>query len=161
MEKQTSPAQSQFEARQRAYRERFNQRCDLDKKKYTVDQLMEEENMYAAAEKKLESPDAVASVNQMLQKFPDANRTGCILLELAQSTTGPESEKYFKDCIEKFNDCYYGDGVQVGALARFCLANYYRETGEKEKAQALYKEIKSTYSDSIHHNGQLLIDLIK
>jgi beta-lactamase regulating signal transducer with metallopeptidase domain len=163
MEKSLLPAKTQLEQqeRQRAYREKFDRRRDLDRKKYTEEQLTEAENMYAAAESKLRSPESLESVNQMLQKFPDANRTGCLLLELAQTTTGPESEKYFKDCIEKFNDCYYGDGVQVGAYARFWLADYYSKTKEIEKAEALYKEIKDNYSDAIDHNGQFLINRIK
>ncbi len=154
-------SQAEQQARQRAYREKFNQRRALDQKKYTGEQLAEAENMYAAAERKLRSPEFIESVNQMLQKFPGANRTGCALLELAQTTTGPESEKYFKDCIEKYNDCYFGDGVQVGAFARFWLANYYSNTGENEKAEALRKEIKDNYSDAIDHYGQLLINLIQ
>jgi|GEM_PF-918059 len=163
MENSLLPAKTQLEQqeRQRAYREKFDRRRDLDRKKYTEEQLTEAENMYAAAESKLRSPEFIESVNQMLQKFPGANRTGCLLLQLAQTTTGPESEKYFKDCIEKYNDCYFGDGVQVGAFARFWLANYYSKTGENEKAEALRKEIKNNYSDAIDHYGQFLINLIK
>ena len=163
MEKILQPLQTQAEqqARQRAYRERFDRRRELDLKKYTREQLTEAENMYAAAESKWNSPEYSESVKQMVQKFPDANRAGCLLLEFAQNTTGPDSEKCFKDCIEKYNDCYYGDGVQVGAFARFWLADYYSKTNENEKAAALYKEIKDNYSDAIDHNGQLLINLIK
>jgi len=147
--------------RQRAYRVKFDQRSDLDRKKYTDEQLTEAEKMYQVANSKWGSPEAIESLKKMVEKFPDLNRTGCALLYLAQTTTGPESEKYFKDCIEKYNDCYYGDGVQVGAYARFCLADYYGKTKENEKAEALYKEIKDDYSDSIDHNGQFLINLIK
>ena len=163
MEKILQPLQTQAEqqARQRAYRERFDRRRELDLKKYTREQLTEAENMYAAAESKWNSPEYSESVKQMVQKFPDANRAGCLLLEFAQNTTGPDSEKCFKDCIEKYNDCYYGDGVQVGAFARFWLADHYSKTNENEKAAALYKEIKDNYSDAIDHNGQLLITLIK
>jgi DNA repair exonuclease SbcCD ATPase subunit len=163
MEKILQPLQTQAEqqARQRAYRERFDRRRELDLKKYTREQLTEAENMYAAAESKWNSPEYSESVKQMVQKFPDANRAGCLLLEFAQNTTEPDSEKCFKDCIEKYNDCYYGDGVQVGAFARFWLADYYSKTNENEKAAALYKEIKDNYSDAIDHNGQLLITLIK
>jgi outer membrane murein-binding lipoprotein Lpp len=163
MEKSLLSAKTQAEQqeRQRAYREKFDRRRDLDLRKYTEEQLTEAENMYAAAESKWNSPEYSESVKQMVQKFPDANRAGCLLLEFAQNTTGPDSEKCFKDCIEKYNDCYYGDGVQVGAFARFWLADYYSKTNENEKAAALYKEIKDNYSDAIDHNGQLLITLIK
>jgi hypothetical protein len=106
MEKILQPLQTQAEQqeRQRAYRERFDRRRELDLKKYTEEQLTEAENMYAAAESKWNSPEYSESVKQMVQKFPDANRAGCLLLEFAQNTTGPDSEKCFKDCIEKYND---------------------------------------------------------
>jgi beta-lactamase regulating signal transducer with metallopeptidase domain len=148
------------EARQRAYHERFDRRRELDRKKYTEEQLAEAEKMYLVANRKWGSPEAIESLKQMIEKFPDINRTGCAVLYLAQTTTGPESEKYLKDCIQKYNDCYYGDGVQVGAYARFLLADYYSITNENEKAEALCKEIKDNYSDSIDHHGQLLINLM-
>jgi beta-lactamase regulating signal transducer with metallopeptidase domain len=154
-------SQAEQQARQRAYRERFDRRRELDRKKYTEKQLMEAEEMMATADRQFGSAACIETLKQMVEKFPNANRAGCALLYLAQSTTGPESEKYFKDCIEKYNDCYFGDGVQVGAFARFWLANYYSKTGENEKAEALYKEIKDNYSDAIDHQGQLLINLIK
>ncbi len=153
--------QLEQQGRQRAYRERFDRRRELDGKKYTQEQLIQAETMYVAAQRKAASPECVEILKQMLEKFPEANRTGCGFLDLAVHTTGPESEKYLRDCIQKYNDCYYGDGVQVGAFARFWLANYYSETKENKKAEALYKEIKDSYADSIDHQGQFLIERIK
>jgi beta-lactamase regulating signal transducer with metallopeptidase domain len=163
MEKLLQPMKAQLEQqeRQRAHHEKFDQRSELDRKKYTPEQLMEAEQLYQVANKKWGSPESTESLKKMLEKFPDINRSGCALLYLAQTTTGPESEKYLKDCMQKYNDCYYGDGVQVGAYAKFLLANYYSQTGETGKAATLCKEIKDHYSDSIDHSGQLLIDLIK
>jgi hypothetical protein len=163
MEKLLQPMKSQMEqqANQRAHRERFEQRRELDQKKYTPEQLKEAESMIGAADSKFGSPDCIGVLKQILEKFPGANRAGCALLYLAQSTTGPESEKYFKDCIEKYDDCYYGDGVQVGAYARFLLADYYNKAEESGKAAALYKELKDNYPDSIDHHGRFLISLIK
>ncbi len=163
MEKLLQPMKSQMEqqANQRARRERFEQRRGLDQKKYTPEQLREAEAMIGAADRKFGSPECIGILKQILEKFPGANRAGCALLYLAQSTTGPESEKHFKECIEKYDDCYYGDGVQVGAYARFLLADYYTKAEEANKAGALYKEIKDNYPDSIDHHGQFLISLIK
>jgi beta-lactamase regulating signal transducer with metallopeptidase domain len=163
MEKSLLPAKTQLEqqARQRAYRERFDRRRELDRKKYTDEQLTEAEKIYQAGDSKWGSPECIEILKQMLEKYPDINRSGCALLDIAVNTTGPESEKYLKDCIQKYDDCYYGDGVQIGAFARFYLADYYSKTGENEKAEALRKEIKDNYSDSIDHHGQLLINLIK
>jgi hypothetical protein len=153
--------QAEQQARQRAYRERFDRRRELDRKKYTDEQLTEAENMYQAADRKWGTPECIEGLKQMLDKYPDINRSGCALLDLAVNTTGSESEKYLKDCMQKYDDCYYGDGVQIGAFARFYLADYYDKTGENEKAEALRKEIKDHYSDAIDHHGQLLINLIK
>jgi len=146
---------------QLALRENFIQRCELDRKKYTDEQLTEAEKMYQAADRKWGTPECIEGLKQMLEKYPDINRSGCALLDMAVNTTGSESEKYLKDCMQKYDDCYYGDGVQIGSFARFYLADYYDKTGENEKAEALRKEIRDNYSDSIDHNGQLLINLIK
>jgi TolA-binding protein len=122
--------------------------------------LGEAEQLYRAGSRQWGSPEAIASLKQMIEKFPDLDRTGCAVLYLAQSTTGSESETYFKDCIKKYNDCYYGDGVQVGAYARFCLAQYYAGNKETKKAEALYQEIKEHYPDAIDHKGRLLVEQI-
>jgi outer membrane murein-binding lipoprotein Lpp len=161
LEKSAGTARPQPNALQQALQGKFSERSKQDRKKYTPEQLQDAENIYQAASKKWGTPESIEGLKQMAEKFPGANRTGCAVLYLAQSTTGPESEKYFKDCIHNYNDCYYGDGVQVGAFARFCLADYYNKTGDNDQAEALYKEIKDNYPGAIDHSGQLLVNLIK
>ena len=56
----------------------------------------------------------------MIKKYPDINRTGCATLYVAQKAQGDERARYLQDCIEKFNDCFYGDGVQVELMRGFC-----------------------------------------
>jgi hypothetical protein len=97
----------------------------------------------------------------MIKKYPDINRTGCAVLYVAQRSEGDARANYLKQCIEKFNDCYYGDGVQVGAYARLLLAEDYGRNGEQYKAAAVYKEIQAQYADAIDHGGKLLVDSIK
>ena len=97
----------------------------------------------------------------MIQKYPDLDRTGCAVLYLANMSKGADRAKHLQDCIDKYNDCFYGDGVQVGAYARFLLAEDYQHNGEAEKAKALFDEIKSQYADAIDHGGTLLVDSIK
>jgi tetratricopeptide (TPR) repeat protein len=75
------------------------------------------------------------------------------VLYLAQMSSGDERARYLQNCIEKYNDCFYDDGVQVGAYARFILAEDYKSQGETDKAQALFDEIKSKYPDAIDHAG--------
>jgi len=71
---------------------------------------------------------------------------------------GDERAKYLQDCIDEYNDCFYGDGVQVGAYGAVLLVEDYKSQGETEKAEALFNEIKTKYADAIDHNGNLLVD---
>jgi hypothetical protein len=94
----------------------------------------------------------------MILQYPDVNRTGCAVLYLAQNSKADVRAKYLQDCIEKYNGCFYGDGVQVGAYARFLLAQDYRSIGEPAKAEALENELKTQYADAIDHGGKLLLN---
>jgi ElaB/YqjD/DUF883 family membrane-anchored ribosome-binding protein len=154
-------AQQAADNRRKALRERSEKKLAQDRDKYTQEQLRDAENLYQVANQKWGTPEATESLQTMIKKYPDINRTGCATLYVAQKAQGDERARYLQDCIEKFNDCFYGDGVQVGAYARFLLAGDYMSKGEQEKAAALYNEIKAKYSDSVDHSGNLLVDSIK
>jgi DNA repair exonuclease SbcCD ATPase subunit len=154
-------AQQAIDDRRKALREKFEKKMALDEAKYTPAQLREAEALYQVANQKWGSPEASESLQTMIKKYPDINRTGCAVLYVAQNSQGDERAKYLQDCIEKFNDCMYGDGVQVGAYARFLLAGDYRGKGNEQKAADLYTEIKTKYAGAVDHGGQLLVDSIK
>ena len=65
---------------------------------------------------------------------------------------------YFKQAIADYGDCFYGDGVQVGALARFLLGRVYLDNAKADNAKALFDEIRNGYPDSIDHNGNSLVE---
>jgi hypothetical protein len=150
--------QPAMNSRQRTLHERFIQRTAQDQKNYTREQLHEAEQLYQVANQKWGTPEAKESLQTMIRKFHDFNRTGCAVLYLAQMSQGDERAQYLQDCIDTYNDCFYGDGVQVGAYARFLLAQDYKSQGETEKAKALFDEIKFKYADAIDHRGNLLVD---
>jgi serine/threonine protein kinase len=151
--------QPALNSRQQALRERFVQQ---DRGKYTAQQLREAEALYLVANQKWGTPEAKQSLQKMIDKFPDLiNRTGCAVLYLAQMSQGDERAQYLQDCIDKYNDCFYDDGVLVGAYARFILAEDYKSQGETDKARVLFDEIKSKYPDAIDHRGELLVDSLK
>jgi hypothetical protein len=154
-------AQQARDSRQKALHERFAQKMKQDQQKYTPEQLREAEDLYQAASQKWGSPEATRSLQTMIQKYPDIDRTGCAALYVAQMSQGDERAKHLEDCIEKYNDCFYGDGVQVGAYARYLLAQDCQKNGEKAKADALFDEIKAKYPDAIDHSGTLLVDDLK
>jgi hypothetical protein len=161
-EKQLKPVKAQQAAadRQKTLNQKFTRRMAQDQQKYTQEQLRDAETLYQIANQKWGTLEASNSLQVMIQKYPDLDRTGCAMLYLAQMSTGDDRAKYLQDCIDKYNDCFYGDGAQVGAYARFMLAEDYKSNGETEKAKALYDEIKAKYPDAIDHSGKLLVDII-
>jgi len=154
-------AQMAMETRQKALREKFMQRYAQDRQKYTPDQLSDAENLMRIGDQKWGSPEAIEACQTMVKKYPGSDRAGCAVLYLADMSKGDERAKYLQDCIDQYNDCFYGDGVQVGAYARFLLADDYQSNGEAEKAKALFSEIKTQDADAIDHSGKLLVDSIK
>lgn len=154
-------AQLLVDSRRKAFQEKFKKQMAQDQEKYTSEQLRDAEQLYQVANQKWGSPEASESLQTMIQKYPDINRTGCAMLYVAQRSQGDERAKYLQDCIDKYNDCFYGDGVQVGAYARFLLLQDYRSQGDEQKAAALATEIKTRFADSINHSGNLLVDSLK
>jgi len=154
-------AQQAIDDRRKAFRDTFDKKMARDQARYTPEQLREAEGLYQIANQKWGTPEATESLQAMIKKYPDINRTGCAMLYIAQKSQGNERAKYLQDCIEKFGDCMYGDGVQVGAYARFLLAEDCRSKSDDKKAAALYAEIRTKYADAIDHGGQLLVESIK
>jgi hypothetical protein len=153
--------QPAMNSRQQTLHERFVARTTQDQANYTPEQLRDAEQLYQVANQKRGTPEAKESLQTMIQKYPGLNRTGCAVLYLAQMTQGDERTGYLQDSIQKYNDCFYGDGVQVGAYARFLLLQDYQSQGDSEKAKALFDEIKAEYADAIDHQGNFLVNSIE
>ncbi|HEX5399169.1 MAG TPA: hypothetical protein VFY06_08985 [Verrucomicrobiae bacterium] len=154
-------AQRAAQARQTALREKFDQKVAQDRLKYSREQLADAERLYQVANQKWGTLEASNSLQEMIQKYSDIDRTGCAVLYVAQMSQGDQRTHYLQDCIDKYNNCFYGDGVQVGVYARFLLAQDYRKNGETAKARLLFDEIKAHYPDAVDHGGSLLVDSIK
>jgi len=137
------------------------QRMRKDAEIYSRDELKEIESLYQVANKQWRTEEGKDSLKQLIEKYDKANRTGCALLYLGQMSKGKEREEYLKQAIDGFSDCFYGNGVQVGAYARYYLAYHYKEAGEKEKSDQLFAELKTQYPNAINHKGKLLSDIIE
>ena len=163
LEASVAPVVAKAETEKRAKHQRMKakERMRKDSEVYSSDQLREIESLYQVANRKWGSQEGKDSLNQLIEKFDKANRTGCALLYLGQMSKGKEKEDYLQKAIDGFSDCYYGDGVQVGAYARYHLAYYYKENGQEERAEELFKEIISKYPDAIDHKGRFLTDSIE
>jgi hypothetical protein len=78
---------------------------------------------------------------------------------MGQMSEGQERIDYLTRAVEKFSDCYYLNGCQVGGYGRFVLALTLWESGEKDKAKDLLKELKSKYKNSIDHKGRPMSEI--
>ena len=145
------------EARSQRMQAKARERMRQDLKKHSREQIGEAEQLYQVANKNWRSDEAKQSLQKMVEKFPDVNRTGCAVLYLGQMSEGEEHERLLKDAAEKYGDCFYGNGVQVGAYARFLLALYYKNTGKADEAKKLFDEIRRKYPDAIDHRGRSLV----
>jgi parallel beta-helix repeat protein len=135
-------------------------RANKDRETYPVDQLREIETLYQVANAKgKRSPEARESLTQLLQKYDKANRTGCATLYLGQASEGEERLKYLTTAVEKFSDCYYFNGCQVGGYGRYVLLLTLWDRGEKDKALSLLNELKTTYKDTTGHRGERMGDV--
>jgi hypothetical protein len=126
---------------------------------FKAEDIQSAEEIYKRASKLMrKSEDSKSVLDSVVTIYPQLNRAGCAQLYRAQQETGAEMERLLKDCIARFFNCYYGDGVQVGPLAMFRLAEYYRVNGNVQEAHKLYVEIRKEYPDAVNHSGALLVD---
>src|SRR5438876_5944482 len=128
LEKMLAPMQG--DAQKKALRDLFESRMSADAKKYKPEQIREAEQLYQTMNKNWRSDEGKRALAKMIDKYPDINRTGCAELYLGQVTDGEEKAAHLQTAIDKHSDCMYGDGVQVGAYARYLLALYYKEKGD-------------------------------
>ncbi len=147
-------AQQQAKARERMRR---------DAETFSPQELREIETLYQVANKKWRSEEARESLKTLVEKYKKANRTGCAILYLGQMSRGDDRIAYFKQAIADHGDCFYGDGVQVGALARVFLGQAYLDNAKADqenadKAKVLFDEIRKDYADAVDHRGNLLIE---
>lgn len=150
-------AEMRREKAQAAARARMRQ----DRGKYSPEVLGEVEELYQTANKDWRSPGAVAALEKLINEYPDLNRTGCATMYLGQMTQGPQRADYLTRAMTDFADCYYGDGVNVGAYATYYLACHHMQEGDHDEARKLFDKIKTHYPDAIDHRGRALTDLVK
>lgn len=163
LEEQTMPLieQARNEHRRELARAAARARMRQDRGKYSPEVLSEVEQLYQTANKDWRSPATVAALEKLVNDYPDLNRTGCATMYLGQMSRGAERVDYLTRAMTDFADCYYGDGVNVGAYATYYLACYHMEEGNREDAQKLIDKINTHYPDAIDHRGRALSDLIR
>jgi hypothetical protein len=157
------PASMDGGQRRENFRKKFLERQHKDSELFTASQLKEIEDLYQIANSNPRTPGAKENLLKIIstKEWKEANRTGCALLYLATTFSEKEEmENYLKTAIAEHSDCWYGDGVEAGAFARYLLGKYYLNSGKKTEAENLFKELREKYPDSIDHVGELLISKI-
>lgn len=159
LEKSLEPliAKAKAEQLQAAQQLLARERMRQDAENYSQAQLREIESLYQVANKQWGSEAAQKSLQTLVEKYDKANRTGCAILYLGQMSDGEQQAEYLNKAIEQFGDCFYGDGVQVGAYARFLLAHAYLDANLPDEAKKLFDEIRENYPDAIDHRGNSLV----
>ena len=143
-------------ARRKALRKRFEERSKADEKIYSQKEIEEAWKIHLKGQNSWGTDKAKRLLKKVIEKYPESNLAGCSALYLGQMSTRQEKEKYLKAAITKYSDCFYGDGVQVGAYATYLLAKYYQEQGKNDEADKLFNDLKEMYPDAIDHRGNLL-----
>jgi TolA-binding protein len=135
-------------------------RMRQDRGKYSPEILGQVEQLYQTANKNWQSPEAIDALKTLINDYPDLNRTGCATLYLGQMSQGPAKVDYLTQAMTDFSDCYYGNGVNVGAYATFQLACYQWAQGNLDDANILIDKINTQYPDAIDHQGRALTELV-
>ncbi len=149
-------AKAQSKPRGQLLRKHFEARIARDGKTFTPEQRREIEKLY---QRQTENPnERRENLKTLISKYPKANRAGCAIQYLGQTAEGPERESYFRKAIDEYGDCWYGDGVQVGAYARYYLAWHYQNLNRLEEAKALCEDLRKNFPEAINHRGDLLGD---
>jgi hypothetical protein len=142
-------------------RARAQERMRQDLSVYSREDLRALEELYQSANRDLRSPTAKETLQRVLKEYPKSNRAGSAVLYLAQLSSGEEREAYLKSAIATYGDTWYGDGVQVGALARAQLAMTYAAMGRVDDAKVLVKEIEDKFPGAVDHGGRPLLDSLR
>ena len=129
-------------------------RAAQDSRHYKPDELAEIESLYQVANKNWRTAEAKTSLTTLLSNFDKSNRTGCATLYMGQMSEGKERIEYLTRAVEKFSDCYYLNGCQVGGYGRYVLALTLWESGEKDKARALLGGVRTKSKDTTDHKNR-------
>ena len=128
---------------------------------YSAQDLRALEELYQAANRNLNGPDAKSILQRVIKEYPKSNRAGSAVLYLAQLSSGADREACLRTAIDAHGDAWYGDGVQVGAFARPQLAAFYAAAGKVTEAKALATEVAERFPGAVDHRGQPLVAMLQ
>jgi hypothetical protein len=156
----SKPSDAKLERIHRNNRRKAEEMMARDSRVVSGREMGELEKTYQIANKNTRSPEAIAALKTVIEKWPKTNRAGCAALYLGRWTAGDEQEKYLRLSITEYSKCYYLDGTSVGAYARLILGVRLKQAGKEAEAKTLFEEIRKDYADAEEHTDKLIVDLI-
>jgi hypothetical protein len=128
---------------------------------FTREQLSEIETLYQSASRNLQAPESRGLLQDLVDKYPASNRAGCAALYLARGAPESDREVLLEQVIERHSDAWYGDGTQVGPMARALLASLYQRQDRQQEAIAAARAVESSTPDAVDHQGRRIVDVLK
>ena len=141
-------------------RAKFEARMARDKEVFTVDELVEIARLYRTARANWKTAEGIACYEKLVTEYKKSNRAGCAMIDLGYIRDGDEEDACFRAAIADHSDCLYGDGVQVGAEARFLLGKICRSSSRTDEATRLFAEIREQFPGAVDHCGKRYVDKI-
>jgi len=163
LEKEAKPAAAEkqkIDPKRAELVRKAREKMQEEDKKLSPAEAEEIERLYQVANKNWNSEEAKLNLRTLIAKYKTGNRIGCATLYLGQTSSGDEQLDYLEQAAQDYPNCYYGDGVQVGAYARFMLYKLYREKGDNDLAAKQAAELRKLYPDAIDHGGNNLLQLL-
>lgn len=144
-----------------AFQQEFNRRMESDAQRYSQQEFSEINRLYKIGISHSDPQQRHVALQELLSSYPGSNRAGCAAINLSQRYEGEEREQFLKRAAADFRDCWYGNGVQVGAYALFLLINHYLDTGRQELAFKGLDSLVRDFDGAIDHQGRLLVKRIE
>lgn len=136
------------------------ERQEADHDRYTKEQLSRLEEVYLRAGRQRGEQQSLELLREVVEGYPESNRAGCAAVTLGarllEQGQLDEAERYLLRARDEWDDSFYGDGVQVGAMARVRLADVYSLQDRTSDAQSMVEEVLERYPDAVDHNGRPL-----
>ena len=141
-------------------RAQAQERMAADEKRLGPELFDKIETLYQIGNRNFGQPEAQKPLEEVLAKYPQSDRAGSPACTWDNWAAGAAAKGYYRQAIAKYDDCFWGDGTQVGPAARYLLAGILHQEGQTAEAERLEKEITTRYPEAVWHDGRPLAKIV-
>ncbi len=146
--------------RQQELQRHARERREAEKASFSEAELAEIEALSKTATQHWGKPEGEAALATLAEKFPKADRTGAVYLQVGQMRRDEQGEQCLRLAAERHGDSINAAGVQVGPLARLLLGMRLWNSDRKDEARRLFAEIRDRFPGAIGPRGNLLAEML-